>query len=339
LAFFFRSLATMFDAGVSLNRSLEMLAEQQPNPYLAGVCLDLSNKISTGRYLSNAMSTHSWLFKTMHVRLIAVGEKSGGMSVSLAQLADLEERQLQLEMKVRGSLTVPLIICAFCLLIVMLAPPLLFRPLLEMLAENKVDLPLSTKILMAFSEGLRNPLAYLVAAAVAAVFLYWAQRLWNQQPSRLRWLRGLQALPLLGAILRLIALTRFTQTLATLQLVGVPILQSLDYASQATANLSLIEDVRGVIERVREGDRVGSALQESGGFPSAFCQAVLAGEESGQLCQMLDSMARMYQLELEHGLEVLTKSLEPIMLGSVGLIVAFTVVATMMPMLKVMDSL
>ena len=116
-------------------------------------------------------------------------------------------------------------------------------------------------------------------------------------------------------------------------------MQSLDYASQATADPSLIEDVRGVMERVKEGDLIGTALQESGGFPGAFCQSVAAGEESGKLGDMLESMARMYQVDLEHGLEVLTKSLEPLMLGFVGLIVAFTVVATMLPMLKVMDSL
>lgn len=339
LALFFRSLAAMFGAGVSLDRSLSMLAEQQPNPNLARVCGDLSTKISQGRYLSNAMSQQNWLFSPMHIRLIAVGEKTGQMSVSLSQLADLEERQLQIEMKVRGSLTVPLIICGLCLLMVTLAPPLLFRSLLSMLAENGADMPLPTKILVFLSDAIRNPLSYVFATILGGLFLLWGHHQWSQPVKKLRWVRWFQSLPLVGPILRLVALTRFTQTLHILHSVGIPIVQSLEYASQATADLSLIEDVKGVMERVREGDLIGTSLQESGGFPGAFCQAVAAGEESGKLGDMLESMARMYQVDLEHGLEVLTKSLEPLMLGFVGLVVAFTVVATMLPMLKVMDTL
>lgn len=275
----------------------------------------------------------------MHIRLVAVGEKTGQMHVSLSQLADLEERQLQIEMKVRGSLTVPLIVCGFCLAMVVIAPPLLFRSLLTMLSENGADMPLPTKILIFFSDAIRNPLSYVFATVFAGFFLLWARHQWNQPTKRLRWVRWFQTLPLVGPILRLVSLTRFAQTLSILQAVGVPIVQSLDYASQATADLSLIEDVKGVMERVKEGDLIGTALQESGGFPGAFCQSVAAGEESGKLGDMLESMARMYQVDLEHGLEVLTKSLEPLMLGFVGLIVAFTVVATMLPMLKVMDTL
>jgi type IV pilus assembly protein PilC len=339
LALFFRSLAAMFGSGVSLDRSLGLLAEQQANPHLARTCQDLANKISAGRYLSNAMSQHSWLFSPMHVRLVAVGEKSGQMHVSLSQLAELEERQLQIHMKVRGSLTVPLLICVFCLLMVTLAPPLLFRPLLTMLAENGADMPLPTKILVFFSDAIRSPLSYLVAVIGGIFSAIWAHRQWSHPQTRLVWVRRFQSLPLIGPILRLVSLTRFTQTLYILHSVGVPIVQSLDYASQATADVSLIEDVKGVSERVKEGDLIGTSLAESGGFPSTFCQAVGAGEESGRLGDMLESMARMYQVDLEHGLEVLTKSLEPILLGFVGLVVAFTVVATMLPMLKVMDSL
>ncbi|MBX3172449.1 MAG: type II secretion system F family protein [Candidatus Eremiobacteraeota bacterium] len=339
LALWFRSLAAMFNSGVSLDRSLSLLAEQQPNPHLARVCAELAEKISAGRYLSHAMSQQNWLFSAMHIRLVAVGEKTGQMAVSLSQLAELEERQLQIEMKVRGSLTVPLIICGFCLLMVTLAPPLLFRSLLTMLSENGAEMPLPTKILVFFSEAIRNPLSYVFAAVLGGLFLLWAHHQWSQPVTRLGWVRWFQSLPLIGPILRLVSLTRFAQTLYILHSVGVPIVQSLEYASQATADLSLIEDVKGVMERVREGELIGTALAESGGFPGAFCQAVAAGEESGKLGDMLESMARMYQVDLEHGLEVLSKSLEPLMLGFVGLVVAFTVVATMLPMLKVMDSL
>lgn len=329
----------MFGSGVPLNRALSMLAEQQANPSLARACADLADKVSSGRYLSNAMSQQNWVFSQMHVRLVAVGEKTGQMAASLSQLADLEERQLQIEMKVRGSLTVPLLVCGFCLIMVTLAPPLLFRPLLTMLAENGAEMPLPTKILVVFSDAIRNPLSYVLALVLGAIFLLGAQTQWSHPMRRVTWTRRFQALPVVGPILRLVSLTRFAQTFYILNHVGVPILQCLDYASQATADPSLIEDVKGVMERVREGDLLGASLEQSGGFPGTFCQSVGAGEESGKLGDMLESMARMYQVDLEHGLEVMTKSLEPLLLGFVGGVVAFTVVATMLPMLKVMDTL
>jgi type II secretory pathway component PulF len=329
----------MVGSGVGLDRALVMLAEQQPNPVMGKACQDLSEKVSSGRYLSNSMSQQPWLFTSMHIRLVAVGEKTGALYASLSQLAELEERQLQIEMKVRGSLTVPLMVCGFCLLMVTVAPPLLFRSLLTMLSENGAEMPLPTKMLIFFSDAIRNPLTYVIAVVFGGLFLVFAATQWNDPRARLGWVRRLQSVPLIGPILRLLSLTRFAQTLNILTKVGIPILQSLDYASAATADPSLIDDVKGVMDRVREGELIGTALQQSGGFPGAFCQAVAAGEESGKLGDMLESMARMYQVDLEHGLEVLTKSLEPLMLGFVGCIVAFTVVATMLPMLKVMDSL
>ncbi|MBS2035975.1 type II secretion system F family protein [bacterium] len=339
LSLFFRSLSAMLGSGVGLDRALAMMAEQQSNPTVSRACQELADKVSAGRYLSNAMSQQNWLFNQMHVRMVAVGEKTGQLHLSLGRLADLQERQLQIEMKVRALLTVPLLVCGFCLLMVTVAPPLLFRSLLKMLIENGAEMPLPTRLLIFFSDAIRNPLSYVLATVFGGLFLIWASTQWKDPAARLGWVRRFQALPLVGPILRLISLTRFTQTLFILNQVGVPVLQCLDYASAATADLSLIEDVKGVMERVREGELIGVSLQQSGGFPGTFCQAVSAGEESGKLGDMLESMARMYQVDLEHGLEVLTKSLEPLMLGFVGCIVAFTVVATMLPMLKVMDSL
>ena len=176
----------MFGSGVSLDRSLSMLAEQQPNPRLSRVCEELSQKISAGRYLSNAMSQQNWLFSAMHIRLVAVGEKTGQMHVCLSQLAELEERQLQIEMKVRGSLTVPLIVCGFCLLMVVVAPPLLFRSLLTMLSENGAEMPFPTKILIFLSDAIRNPLSYVAATVGGGILLLWAHHQWAQPVQRLR---------------------------------------------------------------------------------------------------------------------------------------------------------
>ena len=338
-ALLFRSLAVMFHSGVSLDRSLAMLGEQQPNATLAAACRELAHKIQSGRYLSNAMAQIPLVFSTMHIRLVAVGEKTGQLALVLNQLADLEERQLQIEMKVRNSLTVPVMVSSLCVLMVALAPPLLFRGIFEMLKDTGAAMPWPTQILVTLSDAIRNPLFYVAVMVLAGLAGAGWSKVQRTPRLRLMWLRRVQSLPVVGPTLQLISLTRFSQTLYVMNYVGVPILQSLEFSSQSTNDQALIQSVEGVIEQVKEGIMIGQALQNSGGFPAAFCQAVVAGEESGSLSDMLESMSRLYQVELEHNLELMTKSLEPIMLGFVGAIVAFTVVATLLPMLKVMESL
>lgn len=338
-ALFFRSLATMFQAGCNLDRSLSMLAEQQPNPKLAQAAGQLAQKVQSGRYLSNAMAQLPWAFSQTHIRLMAVGEKTGQLALVLSQLAELEERQTEISLKVRTSLTMPLIVCSLCLVMVALAPPLLFRGIFDILRETGGALPWPTRVLTLFSDGLRHPLAYLVLAALAlggALLLF---KIWSHPPWKKRCLRLLHRLPLVGPTLKLVSLTRFAQNLYVTHHVGLPILQGLEYSSQATDDPCLIEDIAWVMEQVKEGEMLGQTLQHSGGFPSAFCQAIHAGEESGSLDDMLQSMAGMYRVDLEHNLELMTKSLEPVMLAIVGSIVGFTVVATLLPMLKVIESL
>lgn len=339
LAFLFRSLAAMMNSGVGLDRALTMLAGQQGSPALQQACQRLADRVCSGRYLSNAMSLESWLFSKLHLRLVAVGEKTGQMHICLSQLAELQERQMQIELKVRGALTVPLIICSLCLLMVVLAPPLLFRSLLTMLVENGASLPWPTKILMLLSDALRNPLSYVVALIASVAFAKFLSKL-SQDPARkLVWLRRIRQLPILGSVQQLISLTRFVQALQILNRVGIPVLQALEYASQATADPCLVADVAPVVEMVRDGETLGHAFLQCEGFPDALGHSLAAGEESGKLGDMLEALARLYACDLEHSLEILTKSLEPLLLGFVGCVVAFTVVATMLPMLKVMDSL
>ncbi|MBT9584742.1 type II secretion system F family protein [bacterium] len=338
-ALLFRSLAVMFHAGVSLDRSLAMLGEQQPSPTLRKACFDLANKVQSGRYLSNAMSQSPWVFNTMHVRLIAVGEKTGQLAAVLSQLADLEERQLEIQLKVRTSLTVPVMVSSLCVLMVAVAPPLLFRGLFEMLKDTGAAMPWPTLLLITLSDAIRHPLFYLLLVLALGVGAAALRHVLHSPALKLVWLRRVHGLPLVGPTMRLISLTRFAQTLSVMNHVGVPIVQSLEYSCQSTNDPALIDVIQGVIERVKEGDMIGQAMLESGGFPSTFCQAIVAGEESGSLGDMLNSMSRLYQVELEHSLEIMTRSLEPIMLGVVGCIVAFTVVATLLPMLKVMESL
>jgi type II secretory pathway component PulF len=339
LGILFRSLAVAFNSGVPLGPALQLVSRQTENQVLADTMSGVCKKVESGRYLSNAFSSYPHVFTPMHVRLVAVGEKSGRLGQILLQLADLEDRQTTMRLKIRNSLTMPILVSTLCILMVALAPPLLFRGLLEMLQSSGTTLPWPTRLLIFFSDSIRSGWFYLVGGGLAALGLLLVYRTLTQPHRRFALQSLLLTLPVIGPGLRTLAVTRFAEVLAVLHAVGMPLLQALKYSAEASDDPCMIKDMDAICAAVNEGELLGDALSISDFFPPTFCHAVRAGEESGGLGDMLKSMANLYRVELEHKLEIVTKSLEPLMLAFVGSIVCFTVIATLLPMLKVIESL
>lgn len=338
-AILFRSLAVAFNSGVPLPRGLDMVSRQAPNPVLAKALAGVCVKVESGRYLSNALNSYPHVFGPLHVRLVAVGEKSGRLGSVLTQIADLEERQTTLHMKIRNSLTMPLIVSSLCVVMVALVPPFLFRGLLEMLQGNGAELPWPTKMLIGMSDAIRSFWFYLIAGPLLALTVWRISSTLRTPRGRVAAQELLLRLPVAGPMLRTLAVTRFAQVLVVLHGVGMPILQCLEASAAASGDPCMVRDMEVVSGSVREGELLGNALECSEFFPATFCHAVRAGEESGGLSDMLKSMSNLYQLDLEHRIEIATKSIEPLMLLFVGSIVCFTVLATLLPLLKVIESL
>jgi type IV pilus assembly protein PilC len=338
-AFLFRSLGVMFNSGCGLVPALDMLAQQLENPHLREAALSLSKFVSSGHYLSNAMAKLPWAFTSVQTRMVQVGEKSGRLAQVLIRLADHEDKTVALKLKVRTALTMPLIICCMCLTMVVIMPPFLFGGLFEILRETGGELPLATKILMTFSDALRGPVFWVAVVAGLVATALGVLRHNSDTELQIRTFQALLRIPAVGSVLRLVTLTRFASGLETMLAVGIPVLQGLQLAGQSSGNAFLEEITGQVVKQVKEGDGLAEALSAHEFFPRAFVQGVAAGEEAGRLQDMLGSLTELYQVELDHSLELLTKSLEPLIMGAVGGIVCFVVVATLAPMLKVVESL
>jgi len=338
-AVLFRSLAVMFSSGVNLDRALQMLGEQMSNPGLRKACQELSKQVQSGHYLSNAMRRLPWAFTNLQIRLVAVGEKSGQLGGVFVRLAEYEEKRVEIEMKVRSALVMPIILSCLCLTMVALVPPFLFQGLFEILKETGGTLPWPTRVLMLLSGLMTNPLSYLVVAVLAATFFRVAWSLYQKPNTARRFFGWIRSLPIFGNTLKMLSVTRFAHTLSTLTHVGIPILQALEHSAAASDDPYLIYHMSRVIETVTDGEPLGTALHDSDCFPAGFCHGVSAGEESGRLSAMLESLSRLYEVELMQSIETLSKALEPLMMAVIGVIVGFTVVATLLPMLKVIESL
>jgi type IV pilus assembly protein PilC len=331
---FFRSLATMFSSGVGLVQALDMLGQQQEHADLAEACAGMAGKLQGGHPLSQTMQSYPWIFQPVHHKTVMSGERSGQLHAVLMRLAEREEQMSATAQKLKSSLTMPLLVSALCLTLAVAAPPLLLRGLFTMLAEGGAQPPWTTRVLIAFSAFVSSPAFLLLLAAVP----FAVRALWSRLLTDATWQFRLLHVPHLGEGLRLLHTLSFVQNLRTMLDVGLPLLSSLELSARACDVACLDVVVARVTQKLKEGEELSDALQAADFFPASLSQAVRASEESGRMTRMLQNLESIYRLELDQRLEMLSRALEPLVLGLIGLFVGFTLVATLQPLLALLDT-
>jgi type IV pilus assembly protein PilC len=338
-AVFFRCLATLFESGVPLVHSYELLSRQTEHPGLAEAAADVSRQLSRGVQLSRAMQRHPWCFSPLHLALIRVGENSGALGQIFLRLAREEEAAFQLQQRLRSSLMMPLIITATCLVLVTLVAPLVLGSVLKSMELKPEQMPWATQVLIVGSGVLTHPVTWILGLVALAGF-FSALRAHGGSPDFRRWLAyRLDRVPGLGPLLRMFAVAQFVRTLEMTLAVGFPLIQALRMAGEAGANPQLQDHLLRSIESVTQGDELHQALEQADYFPPMVIQTVRAGQEAGSLVKLLANIVKILQLQLDHATETFTTALEPVVIGVVGALVGFCVIATMLPMVKLVDSL
>lgn len=336
-ALFFRCLATLFESGVSLVQSFELLAEQSESAVLSEASLAVSRSLQHGHTLATALGQHPQCFTSQHLSLVRVGERSGALSQVFERLAVEEEQGLALVEKMRAALVLPLLITALCIGLICLIAPLVLGSVLSEMGLQFSQLPWMTRLLVAASTGLRSPWSWFSAFFLGGLTVH----LWRRQSarSRLRWARLLDHLPGLGPTWRLYATLRFVRTLETTLSVGLPLIEGLEMASRAGGHPLLRLATPALLESVRQGEELNLALENCGFFNNSLVQSVRAGQEAGNLTPSLRSLARLQEIDLTHSCELFTQMLEPLVLIFVGGLVGFCVVATILPVSQMLEQL
>jgi type II secretory pathway component PulF len=334
---FFRCLATLFESGVSLVQSFELLAEQSEAPALSEAARAVSRGLQHGHTLSACLAQHPGCFTPQHLNLVRVGERSGALSHVFERLALDEERGLALVERMRAALLLPLLITGLCIGLICLVAPLLLGSVLNEMGLDFAQLPWMTKVLVGASALLRSPWSWLAAV----LLLLGGGRAWRRRSarSRLIWARLLDRVPGLGSTWRLYATLRFVRTLETTVSVGVPLVECLEMAGRAAAHPLLQQAMPGLLAAVRQGDELDLALENCDFFTASVVQSVRAGQEAGSLVVSLHSLARLQEIDLTHSCELFTQMLEPLVLLIVGGLVGFCVVATILPVSQLVEQL
>ncbi len=338
-ALFFRSLATLLNAGIPLSRSLDVLAGQVEYAPMRRALPVYCKQLMQGKALSRVLSQPTGMFTTLQLQLVSVGESTGGLHTVLERLATEAEKTNQLWMKIRSALTYPVLVLFFSLVLVVWAQNVVFKDLLKFLTTLGVDLPWSTRVLSVTSQILSSPWALLLFVLFLGALVYGAGQLAARPDWQGKlWAFGL-SLPGLGPMLRTALAVEFCRALAICNSAGIPILRSLDLAAAACANPLVKARVAVARNQVADGVLVSEALAELDLFPRMMIHLMAAGETSGKLSFLLERCALVCEESMDQAIEIATAAMQPAVMMVVGVLVGFIIWATLGPMLKVVESL
>lgn len=340
LAVFCRQFSTMVDAGVSLVRCLDVLSRQTKDPKLKKILLDLGERVESGESLSNSMKRHPRTFDNLFIGLIRAGEIGGVLEESLQRLAAFLEADVALRRKVKSAMTYPVLVMIAAIgivifLVVWVVPQ--FAALFKDIGLKDEDFPAATKFLIDLSANFQKNW-HIMIITVVTVWIAWklftSTRFGRRAADRMKLL-----IPVFGPLHHKVCMARFSRTMGTLLTSGVPILQAMETVSGVVGNSVMADAVLDARAKIREGERIGEPLEDSRLFPPMVVHMIGVGEESGSLDFMLQKIADFYEAEVEATLASLTAALEPILIVFLGFVVGLIVIAMMMPMVKVIESL
>lgn len=335
----FRSLATMVTAGINLDRALRLLGKQSEDAQMTMVSEGLADMVLAGMSLSNGMALYPNCFSKMQYRLVQMGEKAGVMDKVLRELSHYEEKERDTVLKVKSALTYPAFIFAVAFLVLIIVPPYMMEGLFQMIKGSGVEPPLLTRIVMSLTNMTRSPIFYilLVSGAVAGWLII--PPALRKPHIKKRLASFILGLPVAGKVYVTLAVARFTRALAVQLDCGISPLHAIQLAADATDNPVLDERIGIGIDELREGGTVAQSLEKVDFFPKLMIKMVQVGEESASLPDLLTRTAEMYETDLDAILDAFTSLLEPMVMVVMGFIVGILVLASMLPMMQVLQNL
>jgi type IV pilus assembly protein PilC len=329
---FTRQLATMISAGLALVQCIEILAKQQDNPTFKKVLTQIQTDVESGTTFADSMRKHPKAFDTLYCNMIEAGETAGILDTILNRLATYIEKAQALKRKVKGAMTYPVIVIGIS--IVILGVILVFViPVFEsMFADMDATLPAPTQLVVNMSDFVKNNI--VIAIPIFGILIFLFSRIYKTERGRAKIDQFALQLPLIGSLLRKVAVAKFCRTLGTLLQSGVPILESLQVVARTAGNMVIERAVLRSAESIAEGRPLAEPLDESGVFPNLVVQMIDVGESVGALDAMLAKISDFYDEEVDQAVENLTAAIEPLMIVGLGGMIGGIIVAMYLPIFQ-----
>ena len=329
---FTNQIAVMVRAGISLQDSLESIAQQQESQKFKAVIIDLKNLIEGGESFSQALAEHSEVFSNLYINMVAAAEVSGSLSSMLQKLAEYLDREAETRSQVRGAMVYPIIIAVMAVLVTIFLLLFVLPRFTAIFAGKEHLLPAPTKILLASSAFLRS-YWFLIVPAVGAAFAGFFYFI-GTNVGRLWWDKTKLVLPLIRRLCRSLYITRSLHTMGVLTRAGVPILDTISITARISGNVLYKDMWFGVYEDVRQGKKIASSLSRYNLMPSNVVQMIKSGEDSGTLSDVLRDVSNYYARELRTVIKTTVSMIEPIMIVMMGIMVGFIAMSIILPIFK-----
>jgi len=332
LAIYTRQFSTMVDAGLPIAQCLSILSEQSDSKTLRAVTTRITNEVQGGATLAESFKKYPKVFNDLFVNMLAVGESGGVLDVVLQRLSGYIEKAAKLKSKVKGAMVYPVTIIGVAVLVIIFMMIFVIPTFAQMFQGLGADLPLPTQIVMWLSNFTQRYIVVMVivgAGAIYALKRYYA----TDQGSKVID-AFLLKVPVIGMLIRKVAVARFTRTLGTLISSGVPILEGLLITARSAGNRVVEATVMQARAAVTTGRTLSEPLKGSTVFPPMVVHMISVGENTGALDQMLQKIADFYDDEVDTAVTALTSLLEPIMIVFLGVVVGGLVVAMYLPIFK-----
>lgn len=329
LVIFTRQFSTMIDAGLPLVQCLDILGSQIENPAFARVLRTVKSDVEGGLTFSDSLAKHPRIFDHLFCNLVRAGEIGGILDTILQRLAAYIEKNAKLIRQVKSALTYPIGVMCIAMAVIGIMMIFVIPTFESMFKEFGGQLPGLTQTVIDMSHFFVNNVFFLIGGIVGGIYAF---ATWKRTPSGTRIIdRALLQFPVIGGVMRKIAVARFTRTLGTLLSSGVPILDAMEIVAKSSGNYVIEQGIMTARSKIAEGKNMAEPLAETQVFPSMVVQMIAVGEQTGALDTMLNKIADFYEEEVDVAVTAMTSLLEPIMMVFIGGSVGTMIIAMYLP--------
>ena len=337
LAIFTRQFSVMIDAGLPLVQCLDILGKQEPHKGFSEVILAVRSDVESGAALADAMKKHPRCFDPLYSNMIAAGEAGGILDTILKRLAVYIEKNVKLKGQVKSAMIYPIAVICIATIVVAAILWKVIPTFAQLFAGLGAQLPFPTRVVIMMSDNL---VAYgpFIIMGVGGIG-YMLKSYYATTSGRYNIDRLVLKMPILGMIMRKIAVARFCRTLSTLLSSGVPILDGLDITARTAGNAVIEEAIQKTRTSIERGETVSAPLRETNVFPSMVVQMINVGETTGALDAMLAKIADFYEEEVDTAVAGLLTLMEPVMIAVLGVVVGGIVIAMYLPIFDLISKM
>jgi len=329
---FTRQFSTMIDAGLPLVQGLNMLTEQSQNKTFKRILSQVTRDVEGGSTLADALGKHPKVFDSLYVNLVAAGEVGGILDTILQRLAAYIEKTQKLKSQIKGALTYPAVVVAIAIIVIAVIMIFVIPVFQDMFSSFGKALPAPTQLVVNMSDFTKSNIHWMILGLIILAFAF--KRYRGTASGRRRVDSVLLRLPIIGELIRKVAVARFTRTLGTMVKSGVPILDALEITARTAGNVIVEEVVMDARSSIAEGQTIAEPLAESIIFPGMVTQMISVGESTGALDAMLEKIADFYDDEVDATVAAMTSMLEPLLMLFLGGSIGGLVIAMYLPIFQ-----